>query len=91
VTVPIMPALRARVRLSVLGKTEDGDIFYLVSDPASVFLRGTSRVTEKHMFLMLEDDAYRTLEHVGTGEPGQRVVVLHNTRKFCAVPAEWAD
>jgi hypothetical protein len=89
--VPIMPALRARVRLSVLGSTADGDVFYLVSDTATVWTIRPSRYGDKYMFLAMEADVWRTIEHVGTGERGQRVVILHNTRKFSAVPAEPED
>lgn len=87
VTVPIMPALRARVRLSVLGSTEPGDVFYLVSDPATVWWREA----ESCGFLRFDNECWFGTPDIGTGERGQRVVILHNTRKFCAVPAEWAD
>lgn len=79
--VPRLNDVAARLHLTSLAATQDGDLFYLVSDPARVFLRSTSRAADKHMFLELEDDAYRALERTGDGTPNQMVVVLHNIRK----------
>ena len=90
--VPVMPALRARVRLSVLGKTEPGDVFYLVSDPATVWVREEQpEFSAGWEFGSTGNETWYRQEDVGTGERSQRVVVLHNTRKFSAVPAEPAD
>jgi hypothetical protein len=61
---------------------EDGDVFFLVSDPATVIERG-----DVSGFMLLGDEVWRELEHVGTGEPSQRVIVIHNTRKFGMIPA----
>lgn len=80
--VELLHRTKALTGLSRLADTEDGAVFYLVSDPAVVVTRNGG------WFQYFGDDVWRELEHAGTGDPGQRVIVLHNTAKFRAPPAE---
>jgi hypothetical protein len=86
--VPRMEAVRARLRLEVLERTEPGDVFYLITDPSRVYLRSPreSRWPDDHRFTEMEDDVWRQMLHVGDGGPAQVVVVLHNIRKYCTAP-----
>ena len=77
--VPRLTEVASRIHLTTVELTKDGDVFYLVAEPGYVWARSRSRVTDEHVFLMLGGDAWRTLKHVGTGDPKQSVVVLHNT------------
>jgi hypothetical protein len=79
--VPVLENVRARVHLSVLGATEDGDVFYLAGDP----LRMLERENDggPYNFRRFGDEIWSRLEDIGTGDPKQRVVVLHNTQKYC--------
>lgn len=84
--VPKLTALHRRVRLEVLGLTQPGDVFYLVADPSRVYLHSPAepRWNDDHRFIEMEDDVWRQMAHVGTGDPGQHVVILHNVRKYCS-------
>jgi hypothetical protein len=76
-----MNEARRRVVLSVLGEVKPGDVFYRTADPATIWHCNPSRVTDKYMFLALGADAYRTIGHVGDGDPKQRVIIIHNTKE----------
>ena len=80
--VPRMTGVQARVHLATLALTEDGDVFYLVRDPSEVFLRDGP--ADSYCLIGLPDDVWHMMAEVG--QPGDRVVVLHNTRKYCADP-----
>jgi hypothetical protein len=86
----IVRLAQSRVMLATLDTTEPGDVFYLVSDPATVWQRVYPSAHE-YPFVQFGFDMWHAVDAVGTGDPRQRVVVVHNTkRKFCAVPAESA-
>lgn len=78
--VPRLNDVAARIHLTTVELTKEGDIFYLIADPGHVWERSRSRVTDEHMFLVLGGDAWRTVKHVGDGDLKQSVVVIHNTR-----------
>lgn len=80
--VPTLSELWGRVRLDTLERTEPGDVFYLMADPSRVYMREASRFLIES-FLELGDEVWRAMQHVGTGNPAQVVVILHNTQKYC--------
>lgn len=65
--------------LKKLSETTDGDVFFLVSDPASVYERYDNPKWKDTAFIMLGDEVFRPLDHVGTGMSDQEVIVVHNT------------
>ena len=80
--VPNRQELGSRVHLEILGRVEPGDVFYLVSDPGTVWFRDAPEGGhDGYTFTALaQDDAWRTQAEVGDGRPEQLTVVLHNTR-----------
>lgn len=74
-----------KVTWGLLGDTEDGDVFFLESDPSCVWACKRSRVTGYPVFLRLGGDAWRTGESVG--DPGEPCIVLHNTKLRFGVAA----
>lgn len=76
-------AVRQGIHLERLSETLPGDVFFLVGNPGRVYMRSVRepRWDDDHFFIEMEGDAWRKLGHVGTGDPRQRVMVLHNTRE----------
>lgn len=83
-------AVRQRIELSTLGAAEDGDIFYLADNPSAVYQRNDSVYSASYpavyVFQRLGAEPWYRADDIGTGDARQRVVILHNTRKFAAVP-----
>jgi hypothetical protein len=75
-----MAEARRRVVLSVLGDTEPGDVFYLADDPECVWWREA----ESCGYLRFDNECWFSMDDIGSGEPRQRVIVIHNTRKHLA-------
>ena len=71
------------VRLERLSETLPGDVFFIIGAPDRVYLRSPRepRWDDDYFFIEMEDDCWRKIEHVGTGDPRQRVMVIHNTRE----------
>jgi hypothetical protein len=74
---------RATGGQTTLGETQPGDVFYLDSDPSLVYMRHprAPRWADDHFFKEMRGDAWRRVEHVGTGMSDQAVTVVHNTEK----------
>ncbi len=71
---------RASVPPKTLGAAEPGDVFYLRDDPAAVYWRN-DRWRDDYSFMMLGDEIWRPMDHVGTGMSDQEVIVVHNTTR----------
>lgn len=67
--------LRSRVTLERLGQTVPGDVFYLVSDPTTVWLRYDNSDAP---FQAVGTDLWFGMDAVGTGDDRQRIVRLHS-------------
>lgn len=80
--VPRMEELYGRVHLQTLGRTEPGDVFYLLAQPSLVWENCPIDNDDAYRFITTGVDCWRRSAAVGTGDPGQLVVVLHNTRKY---------
>lgn len=65
--------------LKKLSETVNGDVFFLRADPATIYERYDNPKWKDSSFLMLGDEVYRPMEHVGTGMSDQEVIVVHNT------------
>lgn len=78
--VPEVWYLRGRVHLATLGTTEPGDVFYLACDPETVWKKTADGTLGEYEFAYIACDTWFSYHAVGTGELGQRVVVVHNTR-----------
>jgi hypothetical protein len=61
-----------------LDETGPGDVFYKEADPSTVWTCQPSRIGDGYMFIWMEGEAWRRMEHVG--QPGDPVIVIHNTR-----------
>lgn len=72
--------LRLLGRQATLGETQPGDLFYLDSNPSAVYWRN-DHWRDDYSFMMLGDEIWRPMEHVGTGMSDQAVTVVHNTKK----------
>jgi hypothetical protein len=72
--------LFAPAYLSVLGEVKDGDVFFATFDPSVVWTCRPNRYADKNMFISVEGDCWRTIEHVGN--PDTAVVVIHNTKRL---------
>ena len=81
-----MAEARRRVVLSVLGDIEPGDVFYLVSNPEGVWMREEDPEfsSDSYDFGAIGNETWYQLADIGTGDPKQRVIVIHNTRKHTA-------
>lgn len=84
--VPDMTAVRSGVHLSTLSATENGDVFYVVTEPRTVYRRNKAGGARGVEFQVLGMEQWYEQEQLGN--PGDRVVVLHNTRKFSEKLAE---
>lgn len=83
--VPRMTGVQARVHLATLALTEDGDVFYTVIQPGIVWRRNQAGGTGEFIFQAVGSEQWYTADAMGA--PGERVVVIHNTKKYCADPA----
>jgi hypothetical protein len=72
-----MNEARRRVVLSTVGDTQAGDVFYLVSDPATVWYKGDTGMDQE--FCCLGNDTWFTWHMLG--DLRQRVVVIHSTKE----------
>ena len=77
---------RNLVGLSRLSDTEDGDVFYVVFQPLIVWRKNKAGASGAFEFQSLGTDQWYEQDQLGS--PNERVVVIHNTRKYCARPAE---
>ena len=84
--VPLMTAVQSRVHLSTLALTEDGDVFYVVFQPLSVWRKNRAGAAGIFEFQEIGTDQWYEQDQLGS--PNERVVVIHNTRKYRAQPAE---
>ena len=82
--VPLMPAAQARVHLTTLALTEPGDVFDTVIQPGIVWRRNPAGGAGEFEFQALGSEQWYTADAMGA--PAERVVVIHNTRKYCAGP-----
>lgn len=77
---------RARIRETTLDDTEAGDVFFLLADPTVTWVRDPADDEDAYAFITPGDDQWWLMDGIGTGDPGQPVIVIHNTRKYCALP-----
>jgi hypothetical protein len=77
--VPRLTEVASRIHLTTVELTEDGDIFYVVKDPETVWLHGDTGMEQ--CFACPGNDTWFT-RHIFGGDPKQTVVVIHNTQKY---------
>jgi hypothetical protein len=73
-----MNEARRRVVLSTVGDTVAGDVFYLVSDPAEVWLR-VYPAAHEYPFVKFGVDVWHSVETLG--DLRERVIIIHNTKE----------
>lgn len=84
--IPLLPTVLSRIRIDSLAHTEPGDVFYLATDPGTVWFRDEPEGGhDGYTFTPLAKESWCTQGEVGTGLPEQPVVILHSTRKFTAL------
>jgi hypothetical protein len=78
--VPRLTDVAARVHLTTLELTKDGDVFYLVAEPGYVWENCPMRSDRDYRFITTGTDMWNRMKDIGDGDPKQSVVVIHNTR-----------
>jgi hypothetical protein len=69
------------LEVKTLGETVPGDVFYLAADPSFVWERCEVHAGDDYCFITTGSECWDRLEDVGTGDPYQAVVVVHNVTR----------
>jgi len=76
-----MNEARRRVVLSTLGDIEPGGVFYLVSNPGGVWTREEEpEFCGGYEYGATGNETWYRQQDIGSGDPRQRVIVVHNTK-----------
>lgn len=87
--VPQMTAVQSRVHLSTLALTEDGDVFYTVIQPFTVWRRNKAGAAGAFEFQAIGTDQWYEQDQLGS--PAERVVIIHNARSTVQAPQRSAN